>query len=81
MPVNHGGIWCGAKDPPPSPQLLGATPDGGAGGGVLPRTLPRREMLYLERPTAAHHLQCGCGSSGITLGIIGGRKTGEGGQQ
>ena len=56
-------------------QVLGETPDGGVGGGVLRRNLPWGERRDAGGPTAAHHIQCGGGRSGPPLGIIGGGNT------
>ena len=48
-------------------------------GGLLSRTLPRRERRDSGGPTVAHHIQCGGERSGPTLRIIGVIKSGWGG--
>ena len=65
---NPGGIWRG----------LGAASDGGTGGRVIQRTFPWIERRNTGVYTIAHHLQCGGGSGGTPLGVLGGG-TGEGG--
>ena len=43
MPGYPGGIWCGDQGPPPTLQILGDATDGGTGGRVLRKKLPRGE--------------------------------------
>ena len=75
MTRDPGGIWRGSQRPPPPWKVLGETPDGGAGGGVLHITLIRGERLDSGTHTISHHIQCGGGFSGPPLGIICGGKT------
>ena len=44
MSGNPGWIWHGDQGPPPLPQVLGATSDGSACGGVL-----HINLLWIER--------------------------------
>ena len=67
MHVHPGGIWRGDQGPPPPPQVLGAAEDGGIGGRLIWRTLPRIERRHSGRTTVSHHLQCGGGCGGPPL--------------
>ena len=78
MTGHPGGIWCGAQGPLPPLQVLGAAEDGGTGGRLLHRTLPRRYRRQSGRPTFTHHLQCGGGLGVTPLGVLGGGTGGEG---
>ena len=70
-------VW--AQGPPPPQQVLVVSLDGGVGGRVIWRTLPRRERRYSGQPNAAHNLQCGGEHGGPPLRILGGGM--EGGRQ
>ena len=52
-----------------------------ARGGVLCRTLLRRDRRDAGVPNATHYLQCGGGHSGTPLGVTGSRNSGGRQQQ
>ena len=69
MPGYHGGILRGDQGPLPSLHVLGEAPVGGKYRMVLHRNLLQGERRDEGEPTVNHHLQCGGGRSGMSLGI------------
>ena len=65
-----GVIWHGFHGLLPPPHVLGETPDGGAGRGIIQTTLQRRDKHDAGEPTVAHHIQCVGERSVPPLGII-----------
>ena len=80
VPGDTVRIWSESQVPTPPPQVLWATSDGGAGGGLLHRTLPRGERHHTGVSTVSHHIKCGGVHVSPPLGFLGGG-TGGGGKQ
>ena len=77
MTRNLRGLWCGTLSVPAPPDILGSSEDGGEGGRLLRVGVSGIQGRYTGGPSTPHHLQCGGGCGGTTLGCSDGGECGR----
>ena len=72
MPGNPRGLRCGAFSFPAPPDIMGSAEDSREGGGILRVIFTGLQGGNAGGTAVHHHLQCGGGCGGDTLGQGGG---------
>ena len=68
MPGNSVGLWHGSSILPDPLDILGSAADGHKSGRILQVRIPGLRGGNTGLPAVPHHLQCGGGCGGASLG-------------
>ena len=80
MPVNIGRIQHGDLSPPHPPDILRLIAYGRSSRGLLQDGIPGFQGGDTGGPSISHHIQCAGERSGLTLGIVDFRESGQAGR-